>query len=120
MHEEILRLAAAIVQPSETEMPLLEALCTAAAEETERRLREEQRPEMCTDAFLCAAALLAAAGLLPGRECAAVEQFTAGEVSLRQGGGDLCQAAAALRRQAAAMMAPYWKDDSFAFLGVRG
>ena len=77
-------------------------------------------PEDC-GAFPCAAALLAAAGLLPCRDGGDVERFTAGEVSLQTGGnGGLCAAAGLLRRQAAAMMAPYWADDSFAFAGVRG
>ena len=63
----------------------------------------------------------AAAGLLPARSGGGVEQFTAGEVSIRTGGGgDLCQLAAAFRRQAADLMAPFWGDDGFAFLGVRG
>ena len=121
MHEAILKLASAIARPSEEEAGLLEALCTAAEAETAGRLREDVRQEDCGSAFLCAAALLAAAGLLPCRESAGVEQFSAGDVSLRLGGSEeLCQVSAALRRQAAAVMAPYWQDDGFAFLGVRG
>ena len=105
MHEKILTLAKAIVRPAEEEEALLDALCT---------------PEDC-GAFPCAAALLAAAGLLPCRDGGDVERFTAGEVSLQTGGnGGLCASAGLLRRQAAAMMAPYWADDSFAFAGVRG
>lgn len=122
MHEEILKLAAAIVKPTEAEMPLLEALCTAAEAEVSGRLREDRTAESCGGAFLCAAALLAAAGVLPGRSGADVEQFTAGDVTLRTGNssGNLCETAAALRRQAAEIMAPYWTDGGFAFLGVRG
>lgn len=122
MHEEIWKLASAIVKPSAAEEPLLEALCTAAEEEVSGRLQEGRTAESCGGAFLCAAALLAAAGVLPGRSGGDVEQFTAGDVSLRTGGsaGDMCETAAVMRRQAAAIMAPYWKDDGFAFLGVRG
>lgn len=121
MREEIRKLAAAIVRPSAEEEPLLDALCTAAEAEVSGRLQAERPAESCASAFCCAAALLAAAGVLSGRSGGNVEQFTAGDVSLRTGNGSsLCETAAALRRQAAALMAPYWRDDSFAFLGVRG
>ena len=120
MHEKILTLAKAIVRPAEEEEALLDALCTAAEAELTGRLREDVSPEDC-GAFPCAAALLAAAGLLPCRDGGDVERFTAGEVSLQTGGnGGLCAAAGLLRRQAAALMAPYLADDSFAFAGVRG
>lgn len=120
MHEKIYTLAAAIAGPTEEERPLLEALCTAAQADLASRLREGTAPEECGEAFFCAAALMATAGLLPGREAGGVEQFTVGEVSVRTGGRDGCTAAAALRRQAAALIAPYCEDDSFAFWGVRG
>ena len=121
MFEQIYYLAAAIVQPSETEKPLLEALCISAEAELERRLRENLRPEDCRDAFACAAALLAAAGLLPCRSSGDAEQFTVGDVSVKTGGGSqVCEAAAAMRRQAASMMAAYCGDDVFAFREVRG
>lgn len=121
MLEHTLYLAGAIVQPSEEEKPLLTALCAAAEAELARRLREGLSPEDCGDAFPCAAALLAAAGLLPCRSGGDVEQFSVGDVSLRTGGGShVCEAAAAMRRQAASMMAGYWGDDAFAFLGVQG
>ena len=121
MLEQIVHLAEAIVQPSETERPLLTALCAAAGAEIEGRLRDGISPEDCGDAFPCAAALLAAAGLLPCRSGGDVEQFTVGDVSVRTGGDNrACQTAAAMRRQAAGMMAPYWGDGEFAFQGVRG
>ncbi len=121
MLEQIFQLAAAIVQPSETEKPLLEALCTAAETEITRRMPEGTTMDDCGDAFFCAAALLAAAGLLPCRSGGNVEQFTVGDVSMRTGGGSqVCEAAAAMRRQAASIMAPYWGDSEFAFQGVRG
>ena len=117
MLEQIVHLAEAIVQPSETERPLLTALCAAAGAEIEGRLRDGISPEDCGDAFPCAAALLAAASRSGGD----VEQFSVGDVSLRTGGGgQVCEAVAAMRRQAASMMAGYWGDDAFAFLGVRG
>lgn len=121
MLEQIISLTAAIAHPSEEEMPLLTALCTAAKAELVRRLREDVAPEDCGSAFPCAAALLAAAGLLPCRSGGNTEQFSVGDVSLRTGSGDwTCEAAAAMRRQAASMMAAYWNDDAFSFQGVKG
>ena len=100
---------------------VLEALCTAAEAEMTQRLQEGVTPEDCGDAFSCAAALLAAAGLLPCRSGGEAEQFTVGDVSVKTGsGGQVCEAAAAMRRQAASIMAPYWGDSEFAFQGVRG
>lgn len=119
MFEQILYLAEAIVRPTEEERPLLTAMCTAAMAELTQRLRDGLSPEDCGDAFPCAAALLAAAGVLPCRSHGDVEQFSVGDVSLRTGGG-VSETACALRRQAASMMSPYWGDDAFAFLGVRG
>lgn len=117
-HERILQIASSIAQAGEEEYPLLEALCTAAEERLTGRLRTGLRPEQCADVFCCAAAMLAAADMLVCRGGGDVEQFRAGDVSVRVGGAG--EAAAALRRQAACLMAPYWDDDSFAFLGVRG
>lgn len=121
MFDQIVLLAASIALPSETEQRLLEALCTGAAEEASRRLRPGVAAGDCGDTFLCAAAMLAASGLIACRGCGTVEQFSAGDVSLRTGGsGESCKAAASMRQCAAEMMRPYWADDSFAFAGVKG
>lgn len=120
MLEQIIQLAETIVQPSEAEQPLLTALCAAAETELTRRLREGLSQEDCGSAFPCAASLLAAAGILPCRIGGDVEQFSAGDVSLRTGGSRVCETAAAMRRQAASMMADYWEDGTFAFWGVQG
>ena len=121
MVEQILGLAALIARPAEEEKPLLEAMCTAAAADLTRRLRDGVKPEDCRDSFPCAAALLAAGGLLACRSGGDVEQFSVGAVTVQNGGGSQgCEAAAAMRRQAAAMMAGFCGDDQFAFLGVRG
>ena len=68
MHEKILKLAASISQAEADEGPMLAALCTAAEESVTRRLREGQTPEDCGETFYCAAALLAAAGMLTCRD----------------------------------------------------
>ena len=121
MFEQISLLAAAITAPSETEKPLLEALCTAAMDETAQRLRPDVTAEDCGGAFLCAAAMTAAAGLLFCRSGGELRQLSAGDVSLRLGEtGGQSAAADSMRRCAAGMMAPYWADGGFAFQGVKG
>ncbi len=121
MRDDILALAEGICAPSQEERPLLEALCAAAEAEAAGRLREDVTAESCREALVCAGALLAAAGLIACRGCGGdVSSFTAGDVTIRRESGGTCLAAAAMRRQAAAMMAPYWGDDIFAFTEVRG
>lgn len=118
MFEQIPLLAAAVTLPSETEQPLLEALCTAAIDEVTQKLRPGLTASDCGAAFLCAAAMTAAAGLTACRYSGDVEQFSAGDVSLRT--GDCCKAAASMRQYAAKIMEPYWADGAFAFAGVKG
>lgn len=121
MFEHVLSLASVIVQPSEEEKPLLAALCAAAVTDLTGRLRPSLTPEDCGDAFPCAAALSAAAAMLPCRGGGDVEQFSAGDVSVRTGGsGGARQAAGEMRRRAEEIIAPYAADGSFAFRGVRG
>lgn len=120
MFEQIPLLAAAVTLPTEAERPLLAALCTAAVGEVASRLRPGLTAEDCGDAFLCAAAMTAAAGLMSCRSGGEAEQFSAGDVSLRIGSGDGSRAALSMRRHAAELMAPYWADDGFAFAGVKG
>lgn len=121
MRDEILAMAAGICAPCQEERPLLEALCAAAEAETAGRLKEGAAAQACRETMICAGALLAAAGLVACRGSGKdVESFTAGDVTIRRESGGACLAAASLRRQAAALMAPYWVDDGFAFAGVRG
>lgn len=120
MHEEIFALAQAIVNPSEAETALLEALCSAAEAELSGRIQGDLTAEDCREAFLCAAAFTAAARMLPCRAGSGGEEFTVGDVSIRSGAGDLTDSAQALSFAAQRLMAPYRRDDGFAFLGVQG
>lgn len=120
MLEQIICLASAIVRPAGDECPLLRAMCTAAMTELAGRLRTGVEPGDCGDAFVCAAALLAASRMLPCRSGGDVEQFSVGDVSVRTGGSGISGAADAMRRQAESMLTAYCGDSEFAFLGVKG
>ena len=109
--EAALELAVAVSGAGEAERPALEQLCLARAAWWRGRLRPGVTEADCGAAFPCAVALSAAADL--GR-CAAVSQFTVGELSVRCGeGGDAL-------RTAGELMAPYAADGDFAFRRVRG
>lgn len=94
----------------------LEALCRAAQAELAGRLRPEERPEDCEDAFILACAWLALAGLAAGETGGG--RFTAGEVTIQEGDG--AARAAALRLQAETVLGPWLADRGFAFQGVPG
>lgn len=112
-----MELAETLGQVDSGRMEALEQLCLAAEQELEGRLREGVTKEGCEPAFAVGAAWLALAGLYAG-QAEGVESFTAGELTLRPEGGEAL--AARLREQAERVMAPYLKDNHFAFLRVRG
>lgn len=120
MGEEILTLVRALGHVEGEQKEALEALCTAAAAEVRGWLRPGVSVEACRGAFPLAAAWLALAGLAAGGS-GGVEDFTAGEVSIRMSGGQEAAARSeALRRQARQIMAPYIRDEGFVFRGVGG
>ena len=120
MREEIQSLAEILTSPSEEERELLKLLCAAAEREVLGRLRSENDWESCRETCLCAAAWLAAAGLLTGRAARAGESFTVGDVSISGDKGQLAERAICLRRQALELLRPYCADQNFAFRGVAG
>lgn len=97
------------------ETDLLNAVCQAAVSSLRSRLREDLEPEECLSDFVTAAGLYAAAALAEIGDLNGVEQFTAGDLTVRRGGGH--SAAEHLRQQAAMLMAPYTRSG-FSFLGV--
>ena len=121
MHDTILSLATAITSPADQELPLLESLCACAEAQIAGRLSDGTAPEDCAEAFTCAAALYAAAGLFSCRSSGGVEQFTAGEVSIRTAAAG--SRGAELRALAERLMAPYSDSGgggAFAFREVPG
>ena len=95
---------------------ILQALCTAAAVSLSARLREGLRPEDCRADFVAAASLLALAELNAVRDGAALEEITAGYLTMRKS-ASADPASRVLREQARLMIAPYLKDN-FCFRGV--
>ncbi len=120
MHDRIFEIAAQTLSPAEDERPLLDTLCHTAEAELTMRLRDGIFPEDCGNVYVLAAAQIAAAEMMLLRSVKSVEQFTAGEVSIRQSAEKTGVAAALLRRQASNLIAPFCSDDGFAFVGVDG
>ena len=119
--ETILTLAKVLSGAGEDEEPLLEALCQAAEQQWERRLRPGVTAEDCGEAFPCAAAFTAAADLAAARGGDGVSGFTAGSVSVRiRSAAESCALAESLRRTAERLMAPFAAPEDFCFRGVRG
>ena len=122
MTEEILALAGALTGAKEQEQAALQLLCSAAEQEVLGSLKQGSDAVEHREVCICAAAWLAAAGLLTGRaakgDCGS---FKVGEVSVSGGGGQQLMAVAdCLRQQAYRLMTPYAGDGGFAFLEVAG
>ena len=95
---------------------LLRLLCGASASSLAARLREGLTPEDCKADFIAAASLLALAQL-NGVDDAQVEEFKAGDLTVKQGSKNRDAASQCLQRQAELMIAPYLRDG-FSFRGV--
>ena len=118
MHETILALAQTISGARDTEASLLELLCTAQEQAWSERLRGITAEE-CAEAFCCACAFSAVAGLLAGRGGDGASSFRAGDVSVRRASGTETRTASeSLCAQAERLMAPYTAEDAFSFRGV--
>jgi len=103
-------------QLEEGQDALLNTLCGAATVSLAARLREGLYPEDCRADFIAAASLYALAALGSAKAGEAVEQISAGDLTIRKC-GPTDTASNVLRNQAELMIAPYLKDR-FAFLGV--
>lgn len=116
MQEEILTLARTLSGAGEDEADLLAMLCAASEKEWTDQLRDGVTAESCRAAFLCAAAMSAAAGLITGRGGAL--HFAAGDVSVTETEGS--ETAKGLRQEAKRLMDPYVTAENFDVRGVRG
>jgi hypothetical protein len=115
--DQVYAQAALLAGQLEGDQPeILMALCRASTASLTARLKEGLRPEDCKADFIAAASLYALASLNCVTDTGALEQISAGDLTIRKGGsGDA--ASNCLRNQANLMIAPYLKDN-FSFLGV--
>ena len=99
----------------EKQTQLLQLLCNGAVTALTMRLREGFTPENCEAEFIAAASLLALSAMNGANGASHVEEFRAGDLTVKQGNGDA--ASQCLKRQAEWIIAPYLAD-SFHFQGV--
>ena len=104
-------------QLNEQQNQLLQVLCNGATSSLEARLRDGITPEDCKADFVAAASLYALASLGSVEETVNVEEFKAGDLTVRQSKSGRDAASNCLQRQADMMILPYLKDR-FSFLGV--
>jgi len=120
MYEAEITAAASAICGEESE--LIGLLGAAAAEELEHRLKKGVTPELCSDTFITAGALLAVSAYASvDGACEGGDSYSAGRVKVtRRGSEGAAGAALNLRLQAEALMAPYIGDGGFCFTGVDG
>lgn len=104
----------------EDEQEMLFPLCAAVETELAGRLKEGVTPADCGEAFVLAAACHVLAFLYVTGRQEQVESFTAGDVTIRQGGGTAAQRADDLRQQGDRLLAAWTEDNRFFFQKVMG
>ena len=104
-------------EAEEADLALLRLLCGTAVSNLSRQLREEITPEDCREEFVAAASLYALSSLNSAEDSGKVEEFKAGDLTVKQGAASLDAASRCLERQAEQIIRPYLKD-SFSFQGV--
>ena len=114
MTREILALCRAMGADEEQEL-LLAPMVEAVVPALRGRLKAGVTEEECGSAFRLAAAMMAMEGLDRTRG-GQVASFTAGDLSIRTGGGG----ESGLSAQAERLLAPWLRETGFAFRGVRG
>ena len=118
LREQVFAQAALLAGQLESDQrEILGALCTAATASLAARLKEGLRPEDCKADFVAAASLYALASLGDVEETVQVEEFKAGDLTVRQNRERRDAASNCLQRQADMMILPYLKDR-FSFMGV--
>ena len=101
----------------ETRRQLLRILCGAAVSSLRLRLKPELRVEEYAQDLIVAASLYAVAALEDAAGETVLEEFKAGDLSVKQSSEKKVISAAALQKQAEELMKPYFADG-FAFVGV--
>ena len=96
---------------------LLRLLCGAAASSLELRLKEGISPQDCGKDFVVAASLYAVAALEDAREETVLEEFKAGDLTVKKSASSRDAASRCLEIQAQRILAPFLKDR-FSFMGV--
>jgi len=117
MEEQVMELVAALYGAG-TDEGVLRTVCAGARAALERRLRDGVTAEQCGEAFPLAAAWLAMDWLRGGGGLDGITSLSAGDISVRRdgdGGGS-----GKLAERALALLAPFLRDESFVFRGVRG
>ena len=104
-------------QLDERQEQLLKVLCTAATASLQARLRDGITAEDCMADFVAAASLHALAALGGVKETVQIEEFRAGDLTVRQNKSGRDAASDCLERQAEMIILPYLKDR-FSFRGV--
>ena len=116
--EQIYAQALVLTQDStDMNLPLLEVFCRSAENALRSKLRDGITPEDCKADFIAAASLYALASLGSVEETVNVEEFKAGDLTVRQSKSGRDAASSCLQRQADMMILPYLKDR-FSFMGV--
>lgn len=121
VRSQILSIARTLTGAEQDEEMLLQRICLAQEAQLARALREGVKQEDCEDAFICAAAWLAAAlesARAGGEE---LSSLRAGDMSVtKRAAADAARRLDALRAQAWALMRPYTKDGGFYFCRTQG
>lgn len=117
LKDQVYAQAALLAGQMETEQSdMLNVLCIAATASLAARLKDGLRPEDCKADFIASASLFALAALNGVKDSAALEQISAGDLTIKRGNSSDA-ASNVLRNQAELMIAPYLKDN-FSFVGV--
>lgn len=113
MKEEIVKLIRALCGV-DVDDRVLDILCEAACRQLDGQLADHVTADDCAEVYLTAAAWLVMDWLGESRGWDRVTALSAGDMTVRRQGGT------GLGKRAMELMAPYLKDRSFVFQGVRG
>lgn len=102
-------------QLEERQMELLKVLCNVAVSSLANRLRDGLAAEDCKADFVAAASLYALAALQEAGKNGGLEEFRAGDLTVRRSGMDT--SSRCLQRQAELIIGPFLKGN-FVFVGV--